>query len=293
MTAHVTIIIPSLNSPLIAQTLESLCTQTVVSHIDEVIVIGLDTAGLIQPHPLVRFIDTGSPVTAPVARNIGIREAHGNYLAFIDADCIARADWLEHLLAQQTAGYPVVGGSVAFRSHPYLQLCYNLTMFHEFLVTAPAGTRANFGTLNLCVARDVVEKVGLMNEDLDRGQDTEWTLRMRRYGYTLTFTPDAVVTHLPQVQSLRKILATWHKSGMFNAWVRRQYQDLIAPAPFDGLPLVQRLLAPAVALAVTARIFLRDPRLLRYIHTSPVLFATKVAWCWGASRPFCPVETRE
>lgn len=288
MNRQVSVIIPNLNSPLIHYTLDSLRSQSSASRISEILVIGLDAEGLIEPRAPVRFIDTGRPVTAPVARNIGIKQACGGYLAFIDADCIADEYWLERLLEKQQAGCSIVGGSVAFPSRPYWQLCYNLTMFHEFLVTAPAGSRANMGTLNLCVAREVVERVGLMDEQLDRAQDTDWTLRMRRHGYRLEFTPDAIVTHLPNVNSLSHILATWHRSGMYNAWVRRQYSDLIARPPLDSHPGLQRVLSPLIAFAVTVRIFARNIGLLRYAHTFPVLFATKVAWCWGASKTFDP-----
>jgi len=286
--ARVSVIIPSLNSPLIADTVDSVLRQSAVADIEEVLVIGRDEPTLIPSDRRVHFIDTERPVTAPVARNIGIGHARAPVLAFIDADCLASPQWLQHLLGRLLTGSMVVGGSVAFPANPYLQLCYNVTMFHEFRVTARRGTRANMGTLNLCIDRGVVERVGLMDERLDRGQDTEWTLRMRRHGYTLDFEPDAAVIHLPVVQSLHHLLRTWYKSGMYNAWIRREYHSLIAPAPFDGRPWLQKILAPVIAVAVTARIFGRDVRLLRYLHTFPVVFATKVAWCWGASRDFEP-----
>jgi glycosyltransferase involved in cell wall biosynthesis len=284
MKPSVSIIIPSLNSSKVSQTIDSLCSQSLVLHIAEILVIGLDARRSVREHKSIQFIDTGLPVTAPVARNIGIRRARGQYLAFIDSDCIAAATWLERLLERHQAGHMIVGGGISFPSSPYLQLCYNLTMFHEFLVSTPAGPRANMGTLNLSIHRDVVANIGLMDERLDRGQDTEWTLRMRQAGYTLFFAPDAVVTHLPEVPSVQKIITTWWKSGMYNAWVRRQYPDLIGRAPFDGSPLLQRVMAPVIAGVVTARIFARNIGLLRYFHTAPLLFATKVAWCWGASR---------
>jgi len=278
------VIIPNLNSRIIDRTLASLLAQTAFDHIVEILVIGLDEPGLVIERDTVRFISTGLPVTAPVARNIGIRQAQGTIFAFIDADCIAEPDWLETLLSAQQKGHPVVGGSVSLQVDNYWQLCYNLTMFHEFLTDAPGGERQNFGTLNLCVARGMVDRVGLFDEHLARGQDTEWTLRMRRHGYKLRFVPKAVVRHLPEVDSLSKIVRLWYRSGFFNAQVRQNYRDVIAALPFYGRPLLLTLLSPAIGAAVTARIFARSPRLLRYAHTVPVVFLTKVAWCLGASR---------
>ena len=146
---NVSIIIPSLNSGLIDKTLESLFAQTCFNHILEIIVIGLDENHLIQEREPVRFISTVTPVTAPVARNIGIRESKGDILAFIDADCIADPCWLEKLLLAQNEGYCIMGGSITLDVKSYWQLCYNLTMFHEFLVSKTSGERLNFGTLNL------------------------------------------------------------------------------------------------------------------------------------------------
>lgn len=282
--SQVSIIIPNLNSRMIDETLRSLLVQTALDRIAEIIVVGLDEPGLVCEHDLVRFVDTKRPVTAPVARNIGIRAASGECLAFIDSDCIADRRWLENLLYAQEAGHSVTGGSITFSATPYWQLCYNLTMFHDFVCSALPGDRKNMGTLNLCVARDVVECVGLMDERLARGQDTEWTLRMRRHGYHLHFVVDAVVRHCPEVPSLKAILKLWHRSGQFNAWVRNNYKELISPPPFYESPVLLVLFSPFIGFAVTMQIFIRNPHLLRYIHTFPVVFLSKIAWCFGASR---------
>jgi len=280
----VSIIIPSLNSDMIDKTLESLLAQTSFNRILEILVIGLDQPGLILKREPIHFISTQVPVTAPVARNLGIREARGAYLAFIDADCIADSRWLETLLSAQREGHSVVGGSVSLEVENYWQLCYNLTMFHEFLPAAPAGERYNFGTLNLCVTMKVVERVGLFDERLAREQDTEWTLRMRRHGYRLHFVPEAVVRHLSRANSLSEIIKLWYRSGLISAQIRQDYRDIIATPPFLGRRRMMVMLSPLVGAFVTARIFARAPRLLRYIHTLPVVFLTKIAWCLGASR---------
>jgi len=282
--SYVSVIIPNLNSNVIDKTLESIFAQTSFNSIAEILVIGMDQPGLVVERGPVHFVSTECPVTAPVARNIGIRQARGTCFVFIDADCIAEPGWLEALLAAQDNGCKVVGGSVSLEADDYWRLCYNLTMFHEFLTTAPAGERYNLGTLNLCISREVIERVGLLDERLARGQDTEWTLRMRRHGYRLHFVPEAVVRHLPEVAGLSKIASLWYRSGFFNAQIRQRYRDIVPPPPFYDSPVLLRLLSPAVGAAVTVRIFVRSPHLLRYAHTIPVVFLTKVAWCLGASR---------
>jgi hypothetical protein len=216
--------------------------------------------------------------------------AQAPVLAFIDADCVAADDWLERLLDAHAAGHPIVGGGVAFAGRPYAALCYNVTMFHDFLATSPAGERRNLGSLNLLVDRSVLPIVGPMDERLRRGQDTEWSLRMRRCGYRLHFEPMAVVTHAPDVRTVGAVWRAWVASGRYNGWIRGQYRDVIPVPPLYDRPALLLALSPAIALAVTARIFVVSPGLLRYAHTVPVVYATKVAWCLGASRRTPPWE---
>ena len=289
MAAHtpsvpdVSIIIPNRDSPLIGDTLRSILAQTALERVLEILVVGTDQPGLVIEHDQVHFIRAARPLTAPVARNIGIRSARGSYLAFIDADCLAAPDWLAQLLAARRAGHAIVGGGIALEGSGYWQLCYNLTMFHDFLTTTPAGERPNLGTLNLGVSRSVVERVGLFDERLTRSQDTEWTLRMRQAGYRLYFAPQAVVQHRPAISSLRQIVRVWYMTGSFSVWIRRRYRDIIAVPPLARYPALLIAAAPLIGLAVTARIFGRSPHLVRYIHTWPVVWATKVAWCLGAA----------
>jgi hypothetical protein len=41
--------------------------------------------------------------------------------------------------------------------------------------------------------------------------------------------------------------------------------------------------SPVIALVTATRIFWRTPALLRYFYTWPLIFLTKMAWCWGAA----------
>ena len=73
----VSVIIPNLNSKIIDRTVESLLSQTAVQHIAEILVVGLDQTGLVVENEPVRFISTGTPVSAPVARNAPFLPAGG------------------------------------------------------------------------------------------------------------------------------------------------------------------------------------------------------------------------
>jgi hypothetical protein len=66
--------------------------------------------------------------------------------------------------------------------------------------------------------------------------------------------------------------------------LHNQY-DALLQTPFvlrsPGLIL---LAAPLIALVVTLGIYANSPGLVRYSWTAPLVYAQKLAWCWGAAR---------
>ncbi|RLC66119.1 MAG: hypothetical protein DRI48_05400, partial [Chloroflexi bacterium] len=96
----VSIIIPSLHSPVVDRALDSLKAQTYDLGRAEVLVVGQDRHQLIVEDALVCFIPTERPVIQAIARNIGAQQAQGDVLIFTDADCIADRAWVSTLAAR-------------------------------------------------------------------------------------------------------------------------------------------------------------------------------------------------
>ena len=63
----ISVIIPSLNSPIIDRVVDAILAQEDVEEIDEIVVIGKDDRGLLPQTSRVRFVDTGEPVNASAA----------------------------------------------------------------------------------------------------------------------------------------------------------------------------------------------------------------------------------
>lgn len=280
------VIIPNLNSLLIRDVLEALKHQTVSVSDAEILVVGWDDPGLVIEDELVRFFPTTRHTNAAINRNVGIANAKGEILLFLDADCIPMSDWIEHHLHQQEQGNKVVGGAITFGTRNYFQLADNVSSFHEWLPFTREGARPYLATANLSVHRTVIEKAGLMKTHLNYAHDLEWTVRFRSLGYTLYFEPRAIVFHDPPRYNLSAVWKHWTSNAPDTLRVKLFYSYLLntpALAQYRSLLLWGALLIAAWA---TIRTFGHPRTLLQYWYTLPLVYLTKIAWCLGAYRKF-------
>jgi GT2 family glycosyltransferase len=289
MSFSTSIIIPSLNSPIIDRVVAGALMQAREQPNCDVIVVGKDDAGLMPEDEAITFIDTGAPVLASVARNKGIEASEADVFVFLDSDCLPQPQWLSEHLAAQNAGHHVVSGGILPAGDDYWHLVYNLTLFHEVLSVVPAGPRDFLATLNLSVHRSVVESVGVMAEEVDRVEDVDWTTRMRQAGIQPYFWPLAAIFHQHNRHSLSAVWQDCALSGFHMRRLRLEHSGwLQAPRLLRYRRLVFPL-SPFIASWATLRIIFRRPVILRrFPSTIPAIFLTKVAWCWGASRTRAP-----
>jgi GT2 family glycosyltransferase len=140
--------------------------------------------------PWVRW--TQGPARGPAAnRNHAARIAAGEWVAFIDDDCIADAGWLRALLA--LAGRPgldVIEGRTEMPvevQHPFTHGVENLT----------GGV---FWSCNLAVRKERFLALGGFDEEFLQpfGEDMEFAWRMRRASLVTTFAPEVLVIHPPR-----------------------------------------------------------------------------------------------
>jgi len=280
-----TVIVPNLNSPFIDQTIQALERQSYNRDRYQVIIVGVDNLGLVRQSDVVYFDRCEHPLSPAQARNRGARKAQGEILAFTDADCIPRPDWLA-VLAERFASpnVAVVGGGVEFDVYNYWTLSDNLSMFYEYLAIHKPGERRQLPSLNLSIRRKVFEEIGGFDERYPRpsGEDADLTIRLRKRGYTLHFEPRAVVVHCPPRNRLIDLLRHGYYQGMYSTKVDSRYVE-------EGLPLVLRsrlgltTLAPLLAIVATLRMFFIYPNLRPYWYAAPAICLAKIAWCLGAA----------
>jgi len=135
----------------------------------------------------VRYVKQSNRGPA-VARNAGIREAKGEIVVFIDADCIADADWLKQL-DESFEDQKVVGASGSTISPEVLVFPWKI---------APAGF--GFTTCNMAYRRDVLNEAGGFNEKFEAPyyEDTDLALRIERNFGKIIQNDRAIVIHPPR-----------------------------------------------------------------------------------------------
>lgn len=279
----ISVIIPSLNAVTLPRALAALAGQTHPPH--EIVVVGRDEADLLANYPDVIFVDTHIPVCAAAARNSGIETAVGDLLIFCDADCIPAPDWVAAHVSRHQAGEKVVGGSVALKGSNYWAQSDNVSMFHEFVPAHPPGKRHLLPTLNISVQRDVVTQVGGMDESFPgaAAEDADWTIRMRRAGFDLFFAPEALVEHAPARTTWADVVRHWRNLGHNAVRVRLRYAEMLNTPAFVRSAFWWRLLSPLIAAKVTAGIYAQSV-FWRYWRSLPVVYMTKIIYCWGAAK---------
>ena len=278
----VSVIIPNTNSPLIGRIIQALKSQNVDASVFEVLVVGTDQPGLVTVDDQVRLIPTREGVHASDKRNLGMKEASGEIFAFIDDDCVPYPDWLELHLARHAQGELVVGGSITFGRSNYLQLADNVSAFHDLLPFTPPGERTYLCTSNLSVNRRVVQHVGEMMAQKSRAEDLEWTVRFRRRGYRLYFEPQAKIFHDPRRCDLMSVWRHWTDDAPHTLAVRLRYASWLHTPALAKHRWIYLWGALAVSAWATARSFTHPQTIWKYWHTLPMVYLTKIAWCWGA-----------
>ncbi|CAB4860717.1 unannotated protein [freshwater metagenome] len=140
-------------------------------------------------NPWVAWVDYVKPFwrksSIPHQRNIGVRQADTDIVAFCDAGGRPAGDWLRNITA------PLVAGTYQYVSGPIVP---SEAGSFETFNPSPTGTiTINAPTANVAFTREVFNQVGGFDERYNYGSDNDLLLRFRNQGIDCFVIHEAVM----------------------------------------------------------------------------------------------------
>jgi GT2 family glycosyltransferase len=200
----------------ILRCLEGVFSQDIDKEYEVIVVDGMSTDGtyelLNELKKKYKFsLIKNKKINAAAGRNLGIHQAKGDIIAFIDSDAIPSNDWLtqiETAFKKNNKSIAGVGGpdlipkdstdkekaiGIVMTSSLARGGRFNPSTQHSLL--DEERFVEHIPTCNLALKKDVIEKVGFFDEEFAKGQDLELNHRIIKAGYKLFYSPKIKVVH--------------------------------------------------------------------------------------------------
>lgn len=251
----ISIIIPALNEEkMIGRCLESLAKLDFARDRFEVLVVDngsqdrtLAIAESFKDRLNLKVLQQAG-VRISALRNLGARAASGGILAFLDADCLAPADWLDRIFAlacENCAG--VLGAHYLLPENS----SWVGRTWHRYQEAPKAGEVSHVPAGDLIMRREDFLKLGGFDETIQTNEDYELCDRARKAGMRVQAFPQIGVIHLGTAQSLRVFFRkqAWHGTHVIKVFLRDVFRSHNRKAVFFTAYTLLSLVAIAAGLA--------------------------------------------
>jgi GT2 family glycosyltransferase len=155
-----------------------------------------DTRAIAARFPEVRAIHQVNRGLS-VARNVGLRAATGEVIAYTDSDCVVDPDWLTLLVHQlQTTGAAAVGGPNLSPDDGRVAACVGASPGQPTHVLESDQVAEHIPGCNMAFRREALEAVnGFDPVFRTAGDDVDVCWRLQQAGVWITYAPGALVWH--------------------------------------------------------------------------------------------------
>lgn len=225
MNSTVSVVVPAYNQArLLDRLLDSLTAMKDAPSFEIIVVddasqdeTGAIVESWINSHPEVpcRYLRQDRNQGPGAARNRGLNEARGEFVAFTDTDCVVSPDWLGRLVAGFTDDEIVgVGGRVEPWNPESRFARYNTVNASLQPIASAAFPIPYLVTCNCAYRREALEQVGGFPDNIPTpgGEDVGASIALFKRGGRFAFARDAVVHH-DYRDSWRSFARTWRNYG--------------------------------------------------------------------------------
>jgi glycosyltransferase involved in cell wall biosynthesis len=224
----------------IGRLLDSLLAQDYPGEKLEIIVVDNGstdgTDAVVADYPVKLLRETGVQ-SSYAARNRGLAEAGGEWVAFTDADCFAPSGWLGALLAPPLPDdVGAVAGEVeALELETPVQRLTERFGIMKHAETMHHKAVACFSTANVAVRRGVLSDLGGFRHDTQFFGDMDLSWRMQlELKRGLLFRPEAVVLHRHR-RTLRQLWRQARQHGRGVAFMKKSHPEVYRIDPGEQL----------------------------------------------------------
>jgi len=224
------------------------------------------TRDMVQKYPVRLLLNNKRNVAA--ARNLGVKNAIGDFVAFTDGDCKVDYQWLKILVSEmQNAPYDVVcfgGPNLIFESDPVFGRVVGYSQ-ETFLGSGGSAQSKNstkkhyvssLPNCNAMYKKSVIQEVGYFDERFLIGQDGDLNYRIGKKGHRFLYVPEAQVLHHRR-GTLYSFSVRMFKYGMWMAELFKKHGEFVRWYAF----------LPSVAI-----VFLVALLISSVIYYTPILF---------------------
>ena len=242
MRPTATVIVPFLGEQAALDGLLERLTALALRRGDEILVADNRHGAGASARGAVRVIPVPWPRSSYSARNAAAREARGEWLVFVDADCEPASELLGAYLDPPPAeGVGVLAGAVRDVAPlpPSVVARYVVARVKmDQASTLGHPSRPYAQTANCAVRRSAFESVGGFTDGVRSGGDADLCWRLGAAGWRLEERPGAIVEHRART-TVPAVLGQLARHGAGMAWLEREHAGAFPPA--DPRELVGRL----------------------------------------------------